>query len=502
MRLIGNGRQMSAIGAGTAAVLAAVLAAPAAAQTTVVGGAAATKQAQQVARPAVTPGPTDWPSYLRNPQHSSAAFTVPGITTANANSLTPRWTWVVPTVSGRSNGLTASPTVVGNTVYIGSGSGIFYALDTATGHVKWSHTLDTLSPKQAGGCGQSGIDSTATVANAPGPGALTVYVAGARYLYALDATTGAQKWRNLVGPAGSLNTTGYRNWSSPVVIGGKVLMGLSANCDTPLIRGGVQAFNQATGALQASYFDVPAGKIGGSVWSTVASDGKSVWVTTGNPNPLGTQVYDTYSIVRLSLANLKKIEKSTISLPLTADKDFGSSPTLFAATLGGTATEMVGACNKNGFYYAWRANDLAAGPYWSDQVGATSAEPNMCINSAAWDFQHQLLYIAANGTTINGVATHAAVRQVNPATGKYGWQTPLPCVPLVSPSLNGSSGLLAVSTWCNSGTSRTYLLNTSNGAVVASYAQPNVSFEQPVWAGNTLYFGGGPFSGGTLIALQ
>ena len=55
----------------------------------------------------------------------------------------------------------------------------------------------------------------------------------------------------------------------------------------PLVRGGVQAFSQATGALQSSYYAVPAGKVGGSVWNTVASDGTSVWVATGNPDPQG-----------------------------------------------------------------------------------------------------------------------------------------------------------------------------------------------------------------------
>ena len=107
----------------------------------------------------------------------------------------------------------------------------------------------------------------------------------------------------------------------------------------------------------------------------------------------------------------------------------------------------------------------------------------------------------ANSTTINGAAVAGAVRQVNPATGAYGWQTPLPCVPLTSPSLNGSSGLLAVATWCTSGTSRTYILNASNGAIVASYAQPGQSFSQPVWAADLLLIGGGPSSGGELIAL-
>jgi polyvinyl alcohol dehydrogenase (cytochrome) len=447
-------------------------------------------------------GPSDWPGYLHGPYHSSAAASVPAITPARAAGLTTAWTWAAPAASGPSNGLTASPTVVGNTVYIGAGTGNFYALNASTGAVRWTRQLDSLSAHQAGSCLRSGIDSTATVAPAPGNGALTVYVAGARYLYALDAATGKQRWRTLVGPPGSLNAVGYRNYSSPTVIAGKVLMGLTSNCDQPLVRGGVQAFSQASGALLSTWYSVPAGKVGGSVWSSVASDGTSLYVSTGNPDPTGNQVYDGYSIVRLSLATLTEQDRYTVSLPLTADKDFGSSPTLFTGTVGGVSTPMVGACNKNGVYYAWRRSALAAGPVWQRQVGATSHEPDMCISSAAWDIGPGKLYIAANSTTINGGHVAAAVRQVDPSTGSYGWQTPLPCVPLVSPSLNSSTGLLAISTWCNSGQSRTYLVSTATGTIIGSYPQPGASFVQPVWAGTQLYYGGGIFSSGKLLALR
>ena len=45
-----------------------------------------------------------------------------------------------------------------------------------------------------------------------------------------------------------------------------------------------------------------------------------------------------------------------------ADSDFGGSPTVFSATLDGIPTDMVGACNKDGFYYAWKLDDLHDGP--------------------------------------------------------------------------------------------------------------------------------------------
>jgi len=51
---------------------------------------------------------------------------------------------------------------------------------------------------------------------------------------------------------------------------GKIYVGIASNCDTPLIRGGIAAFNQATGQRTATFYTVPKAHVGGSVWSTVA----------------------------------------------------------------------------------------------------------------------------------------------------------------------------------------------------------------------------------------
>lgn len=178
------------------------------------------------------------------------------------------------------------------------------------------------------------------------------------------------------------------------------------------------------------------------------------------------------------MPTLTEVDHFTATLPVDADKDFGSSPTLLSATLNGTVTPMVGSCNKDGIYYAFRASNLAAGPVWTLQAGATSAYPDLCITSAAWDYVGKRLYLAANSTTVGGNPAAASVRQLDPATGGVGWQTALPCVPLISPALNANASMLSVSTWCASGTSYTYLLSASSGAILAKYPLPGQSFVQ------------------------
>ena len=132
-------------------------------------------------------------------------------------------------------------------------------------------------------------------------------------------------------------------------------MGLSSNCDDIKIRGGVMQIDQSTGQPLGTYYAVPPGpgrsSACGPAWPATAS---SVWVTTGNPHPSATELHDTFSIVRLSAATMVKQEKWTAPIPISDDFDMGSSPTLFRGTIGGVVTDLIGACNKNGIYYAWR----------------------------------------------------------------------------------------------------------------------------------------------------
>ena len=77
----------------------------------------------------------DWPSYLFDQTHSSAPGN-PAVSVANAGTLTKAWSFVaaLPTMQGQpQRTFYASPTVAGNLVFIGSNTGVFYALSLSTG---------------------------------------------------------------------------------------------------------------------------------------------------------------------------------------------------------------------------------------------------------------------------------------------------------------------------------------------------------------------------------
>ena len=440
---------------------------------------------------AATIGATDWAAYEHGPAHSSTAFGDTAITLSNAASLHALWTFKAgrATVPGQPGpAFDASPTVVGGVVYIGSRTGVFYALNATTGAIIWQRQLDYGSSSL---CPAKGIVGTATVAADPVTGALTVYAPGAHYLYALSAATGTVLWKKAIGPATAAGEARYYNWASPTVIGGHVYIGLAANCEADLVRGGVVEVDQHAGKVLHTYYAVPAGKVGASVWSSVASDGTSVWVTTGNPDPTGTSVYQAFSIVRLSAATLAVQDLWTVPVPVTVDLDFGSSPTFFQPVIGGVVTDLIGACNKNGVFYAWQRAHLASGPVWQLQVGQSGGTGNgACLTSAAYDGSTQQLFVAANQTTVAGKAVPGSLRSLNPATGAVLWQQPLGCLPNGSPTLNGTTQVLAVPLYgpCSAGGKPgVALFNASTGTPLTALVTLGKAFAQPVFAEGRLF---------------
>ena len=84
-------------------------------------------------------------------------------------------------------------------------------------------------------CAARGISSTASIAIDPATSNPAVYVAGGDgYLYALDAGTGAVLWKSVIGiPSATKND--FYDWSSPAVANGLAYIGVSSQCDQPLV---------------------------------------------------------------------------------------------------------------------------------------------------------------------------------------------------------------------------------------------------------------------------
>jgi outer membrane protein assembly factor BamB len=429
--------------------------------------------------PAAAVSPTDWTAFMLVPGHSSYGAVDTTITPTNVGQLSQRWRWRgdAATMAGQPGpSLFSSPTVADGSVYIGSNNGYFYQLNETTGAVQ--HRV-FIGYRPGLTCAARGFIATATVAPDPATGESTVYVAAPNgYLYAMRASDLSVKWRSVIDiPSNTVND--YFQWSSPTVANGRIYVGSASHCDKPLTRGAVVGYNQATGAEFARFYTVPAGLLGGGVWSSVAVDSDGyVYASTGTQPKNTTNRYDSVSIVKLTGDTLQRVGGFTVpDAELGGDGDFGGSPTVFGT--------HVGACNKNGLYYALNRATMTLD--WKVRLGvkSSSASPAQCSSAAIWDGTY--LYFAGDPTTIGGVSYRGSVRRIDPQTGAFLWQTGLPNSVLGAPTMNGG-GVIAASTYDSSATPNAlYLLRASTGQVIRTFSTGGKYFGQPVFANGYLF---------------
>jgi outer membrane protein assembly factor BamB len=419
----------------------------------------------------------NWPQYLYSPAHESANRAATAITPANAASLALAWHFTpgkAPT--GGLSGFVSSPVVYNGVIYIGAKNGYFYALDEATGAIIWQRFIGYV-PRLT--CGAQGFTATATVAADPATGDPAVYVYGATgYLYAMNAADGTDVWPPAPVAIPSATVNDYYAWSSPLLLDGNLYVGISSQCDVPLVRGGLAEFSQATGTYEGTFWTTPPDTVGASIWSSPATDGQSIYITTGNGDP-GS---DGFSLIQLSPSESQTGIWTVPPAELGNDSDFGGSPGLWTASIGGVPTAMVGACNKNGTFYAFDAAAISAGPVWTRKT----SNGGECDAAPLWDGTH--LFLAGVRTGIKGVKYAGSVRDIDPGTGGIIWQTGLTGKIIGTPGMDGAGVIAASSYGSRGGQNALWLINAANGQILNTISYGTSStFAQPVFADGYLF---------------
>ncbi len=390
------------------------------------------------------------------------------ITPANVSGLTQQW-------SARETAAISAQAIVNQgVVYWGDWNGIEHATTTA-GKQLWAVPIG-IAPKPKA-CpfklGTIGIVSSATVGEIGGKRALWVG-GGNGSLYALDAATGAVIWQTQLGEP-PLHVL----WSSPAFYKGSIYEGVASWNDCPVVSGTVDRVDAATGAIQAvDHLSVPPGCIGPGIWSSPSIDPttNSIYVSTSNanlrsnPDDTCTRASDQEAILQLDGTTLAV--KSRWRLPASqqvGDSDFGATPMLFSATMSGVSRTLVGAENKNGFYYVFDRNDLAAGPIWSYQVeddaalNSTACEDRNTISTSAWAGTGSPVIVA--GVAVNGSSCIGTVAALDAATGKPIWQAPVGGT--IQGAVSEVPGLVAVGAG-----PFLQILSSSTGASLFTYREP------------------------------
>ena len=476
----------------------------------------------------VAPGAWDWPTYGHDAQHTFHGRT----TLTDGGVRTLRQSWFFPT----GDAVTATPTVVDGMVYVGSWDGKFYAVDLATGKLAWKFTLsrqDAVHPypgeKPRDITSDGGlVTSSAWYEKGAGARPDLVIFGGGYTLYALNAHTGALFWRHdYTGrpeEPPSPSTDGTRIFSSPVVVGSRILFGVDADGSRGS-RGYVVAADLDTGAPAWEYqTDADAqGRLQndgcGGVWSsgTVLPDQGLVVFDIAdchfsNPPPYSESVFALHIDTGLPAWSFRPVRTDQ-----ECDLDFGATPNAGVDARG--TTVFLGVGGKDGTYYSldpatghqrWATNVVFGGfsggfiattAYDGTRVYGSTAlgdfgrfegngevfcapgnprdtpmqEPSVHAFDAAtgavvWQGVHAATFApttVAGGMTFNGLALNGAVVQVrDAASGRLLKSVPVPA--------SNWSGIATVGDALVLGTGSTYAASPAGIEVLTPGGKPPV----------------------------
>jgi alcohol dehydrogenase (cytochrome c) len=367
------------------------------------------------------------------------------------------------------------PIVVGRTMYYDTGTDQVYAVDAASGKVRWTYTppVDFLAGPA--------LNLSEPVSRGVTYGAGRIYLTTADdQLIALDSRTGKPDWKTQVADPAQGNTMN----SPGTFYDGELIVGGPAG-DAGL-RGFAAAYDATTGKrLWRTFMIPPAGKAwrrargshgGGDVWMPPVVDPRSgtAYVSTGNPTPGFTNEQrpgcNPLSDATVALdTKTGKIEWSHTEVCNDSwDYDTVQAPTILDLRAGGSGAPVraVGAGSKSGFYSTLDAATgklLARSPYITHysrpHPRPTATGAVVCpgifggleYGPPSFDAARQSLYVAGNemcmrykvdsraeieahsrgdddlaGTAEQVGAATGVLAALDPSTGKIRWRTALP----------------------------------------------------------------------------
>lgn len=191
-----------------------------------------------------------WVSYGNGPKNQFYNPTETKISVATAPML--KVTWMIT-----PGEVTGAPAIVGDKLYVASGSGLF-GMNAADGSTLWTLPINSTSAPFYDEASKmlfvSARDGT---------------------IHGVDAEKGEQKWMEMIST--QARTIG---WSSPIVSGDLVVVG-QGSLDRDTYKGGVAAFDKLTG--KKLWEHVHAKTNGASIWSGPGADADGViYATSGN----------------------------------------------------------------------------------------------------------------------------------------------------------------------------------------------------------------------------
>jgi quinohemoprotein ethanol dehydrogenase len=341
----------------------------------------------------------DWPSH--NSANEDAYSALDRIDKSNVKSLGLEWSL---DLEGEQS-LEATPLAVDGVLYFTGSHAAVYAVDAATGKLKWKYDPQTWKQNPAKLMFMFGINRGAAYAD----GRVFSGTLDGR-LIALDAKTGSLLWSTQTLPeAGGRTITG-----APRTFNGKVIIG-NAGADAGE-RGYVTAYDAATGRQVWRFYTTPGSPeenkgnpameraaatwsgeywktgTGGGVWDSIAFDTElnRIYLATGNAGPYdpdqrspgnGDNLY-TASIVAVDADTGKYLWHYQVNPRDAWDFDSTQQMALADLEIGGKSRKVLMQAPKNGFFYVLdrQTGELLSAEKlgkvtWAQRIDAATGRP-------------------------------------------------------------------------------------------------------------------------------
>jgi polyvinyl alcohol dehydrogenase (cytochrome) len=488
-----------------------------------------------------------WPSAGQNISNTHSQPFEVSINAGNVSHLTTQWTFTTNAnasnfVAGARD-VSATPTVVDDTVYFPDWGGWLYAVDAHNGKALWSRKISDYTGVQGSLSRTSPaiVNDLLIIGDKP-PSGTTGWGQGSgvgAHLIAVNRHTGNLAWITQVD-----NTFVSQMTGSPVVLNGVVYSGVSSeeevtaafvpNYQCCIFRGSVVALDVHNGRMLWKTYDMPDGYTGGAIWgSTPAIDPQrgEIYVGTGNnysvppsvqtcqdnggtnctsPNDhfdalmaldlrtgavkwaMGTIAFDNWTVGCI-LSNLPNCPA-----PSSPDADFGSGPNRFDAETPNGPVALVGAGTKGGTYWALDANTGKV--VWATQVGPGGVFGGIEWGSSVADGH---VYVAEANSANKPITltnpspgsatstTGGAWLALDASTGKIIWETADPAGPTFGDIGQTATANGVVYAGSSDKAGHVFAMDAGTGAIKWSFATGGSIGSGASIVDGTVYWGSG-----------
>jgi outer membrane protein assembly factor BamB len=362
--------------------------------------ATATAGPAATSTPAPLPPGNDWTQY-RFDLAGSGLNPEKRITTSNVAQLQQRWSYLT------ARPFESTPAIVDGTIYVTNSAkepnnNTMYALDLRTGKVLWR--FDGNQQNRSAVSSSVAVDPELHLAFFGTPDA---------YVYAVDIRTGKEAWHKQIGDP----SKGAYIWSSPLVVNGKVYVGLASRDDKPCVRGGLFAFDEETGKQAWVHYTSPQGLLGAAIWSSPAAIPEKHWivVTTGNPCSSTVSGFEEDAILAMDWDTGKTVWKYTAMPVDDCDCDFGQGPVVYTYK----GQQYVVAGNKFGKIWGLRIQGNGVQLAWTYRITGSGYLGEGGIFEPP-SYANGIVYLSG-GPTLDGACKQGAIWALRADSGKVVW---------------------------------------------------------------------------------